>query len=114
MPIRLLVAVTDRGWFDRLRRRPDLAEVNFWAPSDVAFRALGPGELFLFKLRAPVDRIVGGGVFAYATTLPCSLAWRPSARRTAPPRSRPCGRGSRASGAIGPAAARTSRSGAAS
>src|SRR3954451_14576812 len=75
MPIKLVVAVTDRGWFDHLRRRPDLAEVNFWAPSDVSFRALQPGELFLFKLRAPVDRIVGGGVFAYATTLPCSLAW---------------------------------------
>ncbi len=75
MPIRLVVAVTDRGWFDHLRRRPDLAEVNFWAPSDVSFKALQPGELFLFKLRAPVDRIVGGGVFAYATTLPCSLAW---------------------------------------
>src|SRR5689334_4777873 len=75
MPIRLVVAVTDRGWFDHLRRRPDLAEVNFWAPSDVSFKALQPGELFLFKLRAPVDSIVGGGVFAYATTLPCSLAW---------------------------------------
>ena len=75
MPVRLVVAVTDRGWFDHLRRRPDLAEVNFWAPSDVSFKALQPGELFLFKLRAPVDRIVGGGVFAYATTLPCSLAW---------------------------------------
>src|SRR4051794_24032890 len=75
MPVRLVVAVTDRGWFDHLRRRPDLAEVNFWAPSDVSFKALQPGELFLFKLRVPVDRIVGGGVFAYATTLPCSLAW---------------------------------------
>src|SRR3954466_521453 len=75
MPVRLVVAVTDRGWFDHLRRRPDLAEVNFWAPSDVCLKALRPGELFLFKLRAPVDRIVGGGVFAYATTLPCSLAW---------------------------------------
>src|SRR3954447_2335874 len=75
MPVRLVVAVTDRGWFDHLRRRADLAEVNFWAPSDVSFKALQPGELFLFKLRAPVDRIIGGGVFAYATTLPCSLAW---------------------------------------
>src|SRR3954471_10008164 len=75
MPIRLVVAVTDRGWVDHLRRHGDLAEVNFWAPSDVSFRTLKPGELFLFKLRALVDRIVGGGVFACATTLPCSLAW---------------------------------------
>src|SRR3954452_17410391 len=75
MPIRLVGAVTDRGLIDHLRRVADLPEVNFWAPSDVSFKALRPGELFLFKLRAPVDRIVGGGVFAYATTLPCSLDW---------------------------------------
>src|SRR3954452_8253273 len=75
MPIRLVGAVTDRGLIDHLRRVADLPEVNFWAPSDVSFKALQPGELFLFKLRAPVDRIVGGGVFACATTLPCSLAW---------------------------------------
>src|SRR3954452_15105820 len=77
MPIRLVGAVTDRGLIDHLRRVADLPEVNFWAPSDVSFKALQPGELFLFKLRAPVDRIVGGGVFAYATTLPCSLAGEP-------------------------------------
>lgn len=75
MGISLVVAVTDENWFGRLRTRLDLSEVNFWAPSPVNFRALRPGELFLFKLRAPRNFIVGGGVFAYATTLPCSLAW---------------------------------------
>jgi putative restriction endonuclease len=49
--------------------------VNFWAPSATSFRALEPGELFLFKLHAPRNVIVGGGIFAYSTTLPCSLAW---------------------------------------
>jgi hypothetical protein len=35
-------------------------------PGDAApFRALQPGELFLFKLHAPLNFIVGGGVFAY-------------------------------------------------
>lgn len=75
MAINLVVAVTDRDWFEHLRRRPDLAEVNFWAPSDRAFRALREGELFLFKLHAPANYIVGGGVFTYANALPCSLAW---------------------------------------
>lgn len=75
MAVRLVVAVTDRDWFDQLRQRAELAEVNFWAPSAVTFRALEPGELFLFKLHAPDNYIVGGGVFAYATNLPCSLAW---------------------------------------
>ena len=74
--VNLVVAVTDGDWFETLRYRPDLAEVNFWAPSAVSFRALQPGELFLFKLHAPRNVIVGGGVFAYANALPCSLAWQ--------------------------------------
>jgi len=75
MGVSLVVAVTDDDWFEMLRTRPDLAEVNFWAPSATNFRALQPGELFLFKLHAPRNSIVGGGVFAYASALPCSLAW---------------------------------------
>lgn len=73
--VKLLIAVTDGKWFELLKRRPNLAEINFWAPSPSTFHALQPGELFLFKLHAPHNAIVGGGVFAYATTMPCSLAW---------------------------------------
>jgi putative restriction endonuclease len=36
---------------------------------------LQPGELFLFKLHSPNNFIVGGGVFAHASSMPCSLAW---------------------------------------
>jgi len=75
MGINLVVAVTDGDWFETLRRRPDLTEVNFWSPSPRPFRALQPGELFLFKLHAPRNVIVGGGIFAHANILPCSLAW---------------------------------------
>jgi putative restriction endonuclease len=75
MGINLVVAVTDDDWFEFLRRQTNLTEINFWAPSAAPFRALKPGELFLFKLHAPRNVIVGGGVFAYANTLPCSLAW---------------------------------------
>ena len=75
MGISLVVAVTDNDWFELLRRKPDLSEVNFWAPSAANFRALRPGELFLFKLHAPRNSIVGGGIFAHANALPCSLAW---------------------------------------
>ena len=75
MGINLVIAVTDGDWFEMLRQRPDLSEVNFWAPSAANFRALQPGELFLFKLHAPRNVIVGGGIFAYANALPCSLAW---------------------------------------
>lgn len=75
MAVNLIVAVTDYDWFQALRQRPDWSEVNFWAPSGANFRALQPGELFLFKLHAPRNYIVGGGVFAHAMPLPCSLAW---------------------------------------
>lgn len=75
MGINLVIAVADGDWFDMLRRQPNLNEVNFWAPSAVNFRALRSGELFLFKLHAPRNVIVGGGVFTYANALPCSLAW---------------------------------------
>lgn len=76
MAVKLVVAVTDGAWFDHLSTLPSATEVNFWAPSgERVFRALAPGELFLFKLRSPRNYIVGGGVFVHATTMPCSLAW---------------------------------------
>lgn len=73
--VRLFVAITDRDWYDALSRQaPD--EVNFWQPSGrLAFRALRPGELLLFKLHAPDDVIVGGGVFSHGSLAPLSLAW---------------------------------------
>ena len=75
MGIKLVVAVTDSDWFEMLRWNPSLSEVNFWSPSPKNFSALQEGELFLFKLHAPRNMIVGGGIFAHTTTLPCSLAW---------------------------------------
>jgi putative restriction endonuclease len=76
MAVRLAVAVTDFDWFEFLRRIPNLTEANFWAPSGSPFKALQPGEFFLFKLHSPRNFIVGGGLFTYANTLPCSLAWQ--------------------------------------
>src|SRR5438034_11631093 len=75
MPIKLVVAVTDRDWFEHLRVRPHITEVNFWSPGAAPFRALEPGELFFFKLHSPLNFIAGFGIFAHANTLPCSLAW---------------------------------------
>jgi putative restriction endonuclease len=72
--INLIVAVTDGDWFETLRYL-DVDEVNFWSPSPRPFQALRPGELFLFKLHSPRNFIVGGGVFAHADEMPCSLAW---------------------------------------
>ena len=75
MSVNLVIAVTDNNWFEYLSRRPGLTEVNFWTPSEKRFRALRPGELFLFKLHSPYNSIVGGGIFAHETLMPCSTAW---------------------------------------
>ncbi|MDT8396978.1 MAG: HNH endonuclease, partial [bacterium] len=64
MPGKLYIGITDGDWYRFLSRRPDLDEINFWQPGGSRrFRALKPGELFLFKLRRPNDFIVGGGYF---------------------------------------------------
>lgn len=74
--MKIFVGVTDRDWYNLLSSQPHLDEVNFWQPSgNRQFKALNPGELFLFKLHSPNDYIVGGGFFAHSSLLPISLAW---------------------------------------
>ncbi len=68
------VGITDRGWFETLRRsQPE--EVNFWQPSERAPRRMEAGWPFLFKLHSPLNYVVGGGFFVRFTVLPCFLAW---------------------------------------
>jgi putative restriction endonuclease len=74
--VNIYVGITDYDWFRFLSALTGLDEVNFWQPGGrTNFQALRPGELFLFKLHAPRNFIVGGGVFARADILPISLAW---------------------------------------
>jgi putative restriction endonuclease len=69
--VKVYVAVTDKDWFQflgRLKERREAAgdtldEVNFWQPGGKQlFKALQPGDLFLFKLHSPDNFIVGGGL----------------------------------------------------
>jgi putative restriction endonuclease len=74
--IRLYVANTDPEWFTFLSQHQPLDEVNHWQPGGrQQFNVLIPGELLVFRLRAPINRIAGYGVFARAALLPVSLAW---------------------------------------
>ncbi|MGD0281434.1 MAG: HNH endonuclease [Dissulfurispiraceae bacterium] len=79
--MKFYIGVTDNTWFKFLaEREPD--EVNFWQPSGTAaFRALRPGELFLFKLHAPLNFIAGGGFFVKHSIVPLSLAWEAFAEK---------------------------------
>jgi putative restriction endonuclease len=73
--MRAFVAVTDNAWFRFLSGLGGIDEVNFWQPGAHGFKALNPGELFLFKLHYPEQFMVGGGFFAGYSVLPCGLAW---------------------------------------
>jgi putative restriction endonuclease len=74
--MRLFVGVTDDNWYRQLSADSTVDEVNFWQPSGgVEFKALQPGEPFLFKLHSPRDYIIGGGFYAHWSKLPVSLAW---------------------------------------
>lgn len=69
------VGIIDDDVFIKLSRlKPD--EVNFWQPGPTPPRRMDPGTLFLFKLHAPNNYIVGGGYFVRFSVLPCFLAWQ--------------------------------------
>lgn len=66
---------TDHGWWEFLRAR-EISEVNFWRPGGGRqFRALNPGEPFFFRLKSPINRIGGFGLFAHYAALPIWRAW---------------------------------------
>lgn len=73
--MRAVVGVTDTRWASFLRERPHITEANFWTPSGAGFRALAPGEPFLFKTHAPENALVGGGFFSGFTELSVAEAW---------------------------------------
>jgi HNH endonuclease len=73
--VNLFIANTDNAWFDFLASEPEVTEVNFWWPGEMAFRALQPGELLVFRLKSPRNMIGGFGVFSSYSQLPIQMAW---------------------------------------
>lgn len=69
------LGVTNNQWYSYLsEKQPE--DVNFWQPGgNIAFRALGPGAPFLFKLKYPINAIGGIGFFSGHSFLPISVAW---------------------------------------
>jgi len=68
------VGITDWDWFNQLRKLAPLDEGSFWQRHPHRFRALAPGEPFLFKLHTPRHPIAGVGFFARYLTIPASVA----------------------------------------
>ena len=71
----LYVANTDNEWFDFLKARSPLEDVNFWKLTPQTFRAIGEGHFFVFRLKSPRDLIGGYGVWASSINVPIQLAW---------------------------------------
>lgn len=72
----IYIGNTDHDWFHFLAQQGDLEEINFWRPSaSNTFRVLRQGELFLFRLKSPINMIAGGGWFEWSDRLPLSAAW---------------------------------------
>lgn len=69
------MGITDQSWYEFLRARPHLDEVNFWKPGGGGFQAIGSGEPFLFKTHSPSNLLVGGGFLSSSTRLKISEAW---------------------------------------
>lgn len=69
------VGITDDIWFSFLKNlEPPPDEVSFWHPSGKPPFSQET-SLFLFKLHAPNNSIVGGGIFGGSVKLPLSLLW---------------------------------------
>jgi len=72
----LYIGITDNTWFNNLRYKQDLDEVNFWQPGEHArLPQLEVGTPYLFKLHYPYNFIAGGGFFAHTTRIPIRMAW---------------------------------------
>lgn len=70
------VAVTDIDWYNYLSSRPSIHEANFWRPyGSRTFKVLVPGEPFIFKTKAPQNKIVGGAIYEGFVSLNISQAW---------------------------------------
>lgn len=83
--INLFIANTDNRWFDFLSAEGNLLEVNFWQPGETGFKALRPGELLVFRLKSPRNKIGGFGVFSSHSSLPIQIAWETFGRANGTP-----------------------------
>lgn len=79
------VGITDTNWFNLLKS--DFNErklgkyINFWTPGTKEFKALEPGDLFLFKLHnrkttGEKGEIVGGAFFSHFEKQTIDDAWK--------------------------------------
>ena len=78
------VGITDTEWMKFIKRKQQAGEIgrqiNFWTPGNQNFKALKPGDLFVFKLhcnsaKGENGEIVGAGYFAGFERMTFEKAW---------------------------------------
>lgn len=80
----IYLGITDSKWFNYLKecskKGVQFNQINFWTPGKTNFKAIQPGQLFLFKLH--LDRkndvngeIVGGAYFCGFEKMSLNEAW---------------------------------------
>lgn len=77
------VGNTDWLWFNYLRSMsPPPEDIDFWKPSETAFKAIPIGAPFLFRLKSPRNAIGGLGFFSGYHLLPLKTTWETFDQRT--------------------------------
>jgi putative restriction endonuclease len=71
----IAIGITDIDWFMMMRGMNYIGEINFWTPTPWSFRALQPGELFYFLVKAPIRKVGGYGAFVRYEEMRASEAW---------------------------------------
>lgn len=78
----MYVGITDTNWMKFIKEQKENIGryINFWTPGTKTFKAIQPGELFLFKLHAKKAKgengeIVGGAYFDGFEQMSVSEAW---------------------------------------
>ena len=81
MPLSPFIALTDKNWFDHLKRRANadyiVDEANFWSPKAQTPPAkMDPGQPVFLRLKAPYYAIAGVGFYTAFHVLPMDEAWQ--------------------------------------
>ena len=79
------VGITDTNWMNFIKRKQAAGEIgnhiNFWTPGNQNFKAIQPGNLFVFKLhcnsvKGEKGEIVGAGYYVGFEKMSFERAWQ--------------------------------------
>lgn len=79
------IGITDTDWMTFIRKKQKLGQIgnqiNFWTPGNQTFKAIEPGDLFVFKLHSNSSKgekgeIVGAGYYVGFERIPFEKAWQ--------------------------------------